>query len=144
MQLYRSWGGPGLGSNSVPLCVDPRDRSGDVFESAAAWTFSSVALDGDGRTQRLLRALVSAHSFETYGVRPALGRAFLPEEGAVEPGVHPVAVLGHAFRQDRFGGDLAILGRTVTLDGPPSRWWGWRRPTSEVPPASPTDRYAHL
>ena len=50
------------------------------------------------------------------GVRPALGRAFLPEEGTV-PGAYPVAVISHKFWQRRFGGDPAIVGKTITLNG---------------------------
>lgn len=119
VQLYRSWGGLEFGSNSVPHYEDVRDRSTEVFESVAAWTFAPVALDSDGRTQRVVGILVSANFFETYGVRPALGRGFLPEEGAVEPGAHPVAVLGHSFWQTRFGGDRGIVGRTVSLNGRP-------------------------
>jgi predicted permease len=63
--------------------------------------------------------LVSANFFQTYGVTPLLGRVFIPGEESVGPGAHPVAVLGHGFWQDRFGGDPGIVGRTLILNGHP-------------------------
>ena len=52
------------------------------------------------------------------GVEPAIGRAFRPEEDQV-PGRDAVVVLGHAFWEQTFGSDPAVLGRTVRLNGTP-------------------------
>ena len=46
-------------------------------------------------------------------VSPALGRWFTDEEGV--PGAARVAVLSHGLWVRRFGGDAAILGRSVML-----------------------------
>ena len=51
------------------------------------------------------------------GVAPALGRGFLPEEEV--SGRDRVVVLSHAFWAGRMGGDSAIVGRMLTLDGIP-------------------------
>ena len=40
--------------------------------------------------------MVSANFFQTFGVQPALGRAFIPGVEDTDPGAHPVAVLGVA------------------------------------------------
>ncbi len=45
---------------------------------------------------------------------PVLGRAFIPGEESVGPGAHPVAILGNGFWQERFGGDPAVVGRTLS------------------------------
>jgi len=45
------------------------------------------------------------------GVRPVLGRAFLPEEE--QPQHHHVMIVSHAFWQERLGGDPNVLGRSV-------------------------------
>src|ERR1700747_35233 len=49
---------------------------------------------------------------------PLMGRFFLPSED-VTPGAAPVAVLGYAAWQGRFGGTPNILGRTIRLNNTP-------------------------
>jgi hypothetical protein len=60
--------------------------------------------------------LVSGNFFDALGVRPILGRTFLPEEDTT-PNTHPVVVLSHTFWERRFAGDPSIVGRTVALNG---------------------------
>jgi len=60
--------------------------------------------------------LVSGNFFSTLGVRPVLGRGFLPEEDRV-PASQFVVVLGHAFWEQHLSSDPAILGKTLTLNG---------------------------
>jgi len=117
VQMYRHWPGIEFGSNSIPHYQDLRDRSGDVFESVAAWFFQPMAIAGDGESERTIGLLVSANFFQTYGVRPVLGRAFLPGVEDRDPGAHPVAVLGHGYWLTRFGADPSIVGRTVSING---------------------------
>ncbi|HZD04364.1 MAG TPA: ABC transporter permease [Longimicrobiales bacterium] len=119
VQLYRAWPGMEYGSNSIPHYQDLRDRTGEAFESVAAWYFAPMSVSVDGRSERIMGALVSADFFQTYGVTPALGRAFLPREESVGPGAHPVAILGNGFWRDRFGADPGVLGRTLVLNGHP-------------------------
>jgi putative ABC transport system permease protein len=56
---------------------------------------------------------VSAHLFDLVGVQPVLGRTFLPEEN--ELGRHRVVLLSHECWQRRFGGDPAVLSKTIQL-----------------------------
>jgi len=60
-------------------------------------------------------ASVTANTVETLGARPLAGRGFTDEEDL--PGGAPVAVLSWSLWQSRYGGDSAMLGRTVRLDG---------------------------
>jgi predicted permease len=119
VQVYRQWPGMDHGSVSIPHYQDLRDRTGDVFESFAAYNFAPVALAVDGQSERLMGMIVSANFFQTYGAQPTLGRAFIPGEESVGPGAHPVAVLGHGFWLTRFGGDPGVVGRTLTINGHP-------------------------
>jgi len=119
VQIYRQWPGMEFGSSSIPHYQDLRDRTDAVFESVAAWSFAELSLATGETSERVIGMLVSANFFQTYGVRPALGRVFLPEEEAEGPGAHPVAVLGYSFWQSRFGGDPSVIGRTVNLNGHP-------------------------
>jgi predicted permease len=119
VQLYRSWPGDVLyGSNSVPHYQDIRDRVEAFDGRVAAWTFVTLSLAADGRSERLLGNMVSANYFDVLGTVPALGRGFLPEE-ARDPGGHPVVVLGHSFWLTRFGGDPSIVGRDINMNGRP-------------------------
>ncbi len=59
--------------------------------------------------------IVSGNYFDVLGVKAMIGRTFAPEEDQT-PGAHPVAVLNHALWQTRFGGDRALVGKTVRLN----------------------------
>jgi predicted permease len=72
-------------------------------------------LTGRGEAMRLKGTLVSAELLDILGVRAALGRTFGPGEDAA--GRDAFAVLSHTAWQRRFGGDPAIVGRTIVLDG---------------------------
>jgi putative ABC transport system permease protein len=86
-----------------------------AFDRIAAYAGgSATVLWGDG-PERIPRAAVSADLFEVLGVLPAHGRTFSAAEDA--PGRNQVVVLSHGLWQRRFGGDPAILGRSLTVDG---------------------------
>jgi predicted permease len=55
--------------------------------------------------------------FDLYGVRPMLGRGFLPGED--RPGKNHVAVLSYSVWQQDFGGRKSAIGRSVDLNGEP-------------------------
>ncbi len=62
--------------------------------------------------------LVTGEYFPLLGLRPAAGRLFDESDDRVPMG-HPVAVLSHTYWQRRFGGDAAVVGRSITLGGQP-------------------------
>ena len=72
------------------------------------------ATEGEG-AERLSVAAVSASLFPVLGVAPALGRGFRDGEDRV--GAPAVAALSHALWERRFGGDPAVIGRKVIVDG---------------------------
>ncbi|MDQ3011721.1 MAG: ABC transporter permease, partial [Acidobacteriota bacterium] len=85
------------------------------FAHLSAVTPQSVNLTGRAEPGRLLGGFVSADFFQTLGVEPALGRAFLPgEDGA---GAERVAIINQTVWRERFGADPGLLGQTVTLNG---------------------------
>ena len=118
VQLYRSWSSDFLyGSNSIPHFFSVKEQN-DVFEAVAAWSFVPLNLSAGGENQRIVGEMVSADFFRVLGVRPELGRGFLPAEDT-GPGEHPVVVLGHDFWEERFSGDPGVVGRILTLNGHP-------------------------
>ena len=104
-------------SVSYPDFLDLREQRPDSVEDIIAFTLAPMSLrTNGGDPQRAFGQLVSGNYFDALGVRPALGRAFLPEEDTT-PNGHPVVVFSHKFWQRRFGGDLPSSGEPVTLNG---------------------------
>ena len=78
-----------------------------TFRGAATETFNSA-----DRTIQLRVSLVSGNWFDVLGARPALGRAFRPEEDT--RGNAPVLVLSHRSWRQHFGGDSGVIGRRIS------------------------------
>lgn len=93
---------------------DLRERLGPLAD-VTAQSIRALYADDGARTERIWAEFVSDNFFSTLGVRPALGRFYLPEE-ARAPGSAPVVVLSHAFWQRRFGGSPDALGQTIRLN----------------------------
>jgi putative ABC transport system permease protein len=87
------------------------------YENLAAYSGSRINLTGDGEPQQLIGVKATAHYFDVYGIKPVLGRTFLPEEDA--PGKNHVVVLSYPFWQRVFGGTADVVGRPIQLNGEP-------------------------
>jgi putative ABC transport system permease protein len=85
------------------------------FDQITAYSWDEVNLTGDREPQKIQAFHVAANFFETIGVHPLMGRAFLPEEEEV--GKDQAIVLGHALWEQRFASDPNILGKNVKVDG---------------------------
>src|SRR5690348_5173640 len=96
---------------------DYRDRN-TVFSGLFVYRTTVSSLTVNNSSQRVWGYLVSGNYFDVLGVKPMLGRAFLPEEDQT-PDSHPVAVIGYNCWQRRFGGDPQIVGKTVEFNGRP-------------------------
>src|SRR5262245_9575137 len=107
--------GPLYGSTSYPDYEDLRDRA-SVWSGLLAYRRANATLSDTPESAVIPGALVSANYFDVLGLRPALGRFFLPEENR-SPGTHPVVVLSDAAWQRRFASDPRIVGRTIGLNG---------------------------
>lgn len=103
-------------SLSYPNFADLRERRPPELEGVLAQRLVPMNLRTSGEPQRVWGGLVTGEFFEVLGVRPVLGRAFLPEEDAT-PDSHPVAVVGHRLWQLELGGDADIIGSEIELNG---------------------------
>src|SRR5215472_13905237 len=65
----------------------------------------------DQETEKAYQQYVSGWMFQSFGIRPALGRVFT-EKDDLTPGAHPYAVLSYEYWKRRFAEDPAVLGRT--------------------------------
>jgi len=91
--------------------IEMRDRN-TAFRSLAAVDRHDVDLTGDGDPVRLNGVRATPDLFATLETVPLAGRALAA--GDVDAAV---AVIGEGLWRQRFGGDRAIVGRTVALDG---------------------------
>lgn len=62
--------------------------------------------------------VVSPNTFKLLDLQPSVGRLFSPADGEGE-GIAPVVVLSHHYWQRRFGGNPAIVGQNIQLNGKP-------------------------
>lgn len=88
-----------------------------VFSEIAAATKETVSVTVNDEPRRTSSQRVTFNFFQVLGLRPALGRNFLPEED--QPGGAPVVLLSHGSWQRRFGGDPNIVGQRIEVSGIP-------------------------
>jgi predicted permease len=111
-----------------------------VFEQIEAYGLQTLSLTGMGEPLEIEGAQVTAGLFDLLGFNVAIGRGFTTEEN--RPGSAGVTVLGHGFWRRAFGGDRAVIGRTLTLSGRPYTVIGVLSEGAELPNA--VDVYAPL
>jgi putative ABC transport system permease protein len=121
---HESW------ANSSPNFLEVRERRRS-FSDVAAYTEESLTLTQSGEPTRVDASGVSASFFAVLGIKPLLGRGLTETEN--ETGRTGVAVIGHAFWQERFGGRRDVLGSTITLDGSTFEIVGVMPPGFEYP-----------
>jgi putative ABC transport system permease protein len=144
---------------SLPYFSRLRERAASLSAIGGYDSFSNITrrrlttvVDGAEGSARLPGTRMSPALFEMLGVQATLGRYF--DAGEEEPAQNSVMVLSHRAWQTTFGGDRAVLGRSVPLDGraytvvgvmPPSfafpdaqtAFWIPLTPAQLPPPAAP-------
>ncbi len=106
---------------SWPEYEDYRTQSRS-WQELALWGRTQRTITGDDNPERLDVAYCSWTLWRALRVEPALGRVFGEEEDVA--GRDDVVVLSHGLWERRFGSDPSIVGRTVELDGTPTRVLG--------------------
>lgn len=93
------------------------------------------ALGGEpGVAERAKATGVTATLLETLGVPPLHGRPLRAEDDT--PGAPPVALLSYALWQRRFGGDPAVVGKSLVVDGMSRQVVGVMPPSFRFPDAA--------
>ncbi len=97
--------------------MDLRAQSKNL-EDLAAWMHTSFVVLGGDRPRQVGGARVTANFFRTLGVKPVLGRTFLPGEDGLENPANAArsAVISYRLWQQDLGADPNVLGRTLSVD----------------------------
>jgi predicted permease len=100
-------------SVSYPNFLDWQ-RQQRSFSGLAIYRGDSFNLAERNGAEMVSGRMVSAGFFNILGVSPILGRTFTVQDNQL--GTGRTAILSYRFWQRRFGGDRAILGKSITLD----------------------------
>lgn len=108
---------PGLklfGGQLSPPQIEDITKHDELFESFAGVSGTSFNLTGSGEPVRIIGVRTMGAFFELFGVRPALGRLYRPEDS--ENGSERVAVLTDGFWRTWGGADSGVVGRAIELN----------------------------
>lgn len=90
-----------------------------VFEHFNAELIQSTNIGDDDRApERLSGTYVTPMTFRMLGVAPVVGRDFIEDDN--REGAPAVIIIGHDVWQSRYGGDPAVVGRSVRVNGQPT------------------------
>lgn len=110
----RTGGGWGCMNQLSPANYRDLKAMSASFDAMGAFADDAVNLVGGGEPRRLAITPVTPEVLPLLGVQPALGRVFEPGDGDAS-----AAVISYGLWQSQFGGDRAVLGRTINLNGAP-------------------------
>jgi predicted permease len=102
---------------SYPDLLDFQKQT-DAFSGIFAYSLGGAGFSTGGVATEFAYSAVTGNYFSALGVKPLLGRLLLPGEGE-KPGEGLLVVLGYSFWQKRFGGDAAVVGKQVLINGQP-------------------------
>ncbi len=103
------------GGNLSLLDLRDFDTLHDVFAGVAGSQITPASLTIGKSAEWIYGQVATANFFELLGVKPILGRTFLPDEDR-KPGGNAVLVISENLWRRRFGADPAVIGRTVDLN----------------------------
>ena len=109
---------PGIGFDEVnqsPALHYTYLDEGRVFESIGMWDPSSVSVVGLDEPEEVEAMFLTYTTLEALRIQPALGRRFTAEDDS--PDTPHTIMLSHDYWQTRFGGDPAVIGQTLRVDG---------------------------
>jgi predicted permease len=106
----------GFVSNIMPADFVDLAAQQTSFDGFSAWLlFTAANVNHHGVTERRAASYVTHDFFRTLGVRPALGRDFMPEDD--RDGVAPAVILSDGFWRDEFSADPTVIGRALRVNG---------------------------
>jgi putative ABC transport system permease protein len=90
-----------------------------AFDAFGAYSGTIANLSDEGQPpERYNGSFLSANTFGVLGMRPVIGRDFVPDDD--QPGAQSVALIGHAVWVNRYGKSPDVIGKTVRINDNPS------------------------
>jgi predicted permease len=109
---------PGLGVDDAGQCAAwhfTYEDEAEAFDEIGMYGSTTVSITGAGDPEIVSALVATSGVFRALRLRPVVGRDFGPSDE--DPDNPAIAFLGHAYWQTRFGGDLAVVGRTLEVEG---------------------------
>ncbi|HZD80658.1 MAG TPA: ABC transporter permease, partial [Actinomycetota bacterium] len=117
VRVFEAWDAETPYSETAYPTLQDYRRARANLEGPTGFASLDVGIRADDLTDRVSAGLVTGDYFQVLQVPAVLGRTLQPADDRLE--APPTAVLGYALWQRMFGGDLAVLGRTVEVSGTP-------------------------
>src|SRR5258708_1422677 len=114
MAVFSSFPSQNTGGSSPPDFRTLREQN-HTLTNLSAYFGNLFNLSGADQPERVLGMVVSSEYFTTLGVKPLLGRTFLPTEE--QWGSHHAVLVSEAFWRTYLNADRNVYGKTLTLDG---------------------------
>ena len=119
MSLGNRWDGLGYEHSSLSYPEMIEYREVEAFQDTGGFRWIGMNFTaGEGDPAQATGLIVTPNLPDLLGLRPPLGRGFVPEDGV--EGAVPTVLLSHTLWRERFGADDAIVGTTIELGGSPT------------------------
>src|SRR5437763_1679134 len=102
---------------SIPDFADWQNQN-QVFEQMAGFNAGGVLLNNGDETERVHGTAVTADFFTLFRTPSLRGRTLQPDDA--QAGRDPIAVIGYALWQRRFGANPGVVGSKVMISGKPT------------------------
>lgn len=112
-----SYGGNERDYFSYPMYRDLRDQN-TVFEGMLAMFPAQVGVQWHNTPSLANSELVSGNYFSVLGLKPAVGRLFIPEDAATR-GAAPFVVLAYRYWTQHFASDPSVVNQGILINGNP-------------------------
>src|ERR1700745_651100 len=106
------------GDNPFPFTypdLEAMRKGQQSFTGITACGIAPMSLTGKGKPERIWGMVASANYFNVLGVRPILGRGFLPMEDEKAGGA-PVAVISYRMWQTHYAANPDIVGQPIEIN----------------------------
>lgn len=103
-----------LGASVTYETLSGWTSAADFLEPFESRQPTNLTITGAGDPKMIDASYVTGGLMTFLGVRPEIGRLLLPDDG--KPGQDHTVVLAHSLWKELYGGDPAVIGRTITLD----------------------------
>jgi putative ABC transport system permease protein len=97
----------------APVRIEDWNRMNSTFQAITAYYTEDISESSGTLPEKITRAWVAPRFFQVWGIAPALGREFLPEDSRL-PGPDSV-IISDRFWRRRFGADPNAIGKKLRI-----------------------------